>query len=137
LRNHIILITMLTLWVSLASCSMGGDSVGLDMLGSSVNNTTITSPEGMPIEVDIIGSTATNIQIGYPIDEVNETCSIDCDGCNPCGGKKCYITPWDDFRRPLCYPWSSYIPSRYNRLFINENRVHYSTGYDAITLGGR
>jgi hypothetical protein len=89
----------------------------------------------MPIEVDIIGSTATNIQIGYPIGEVDEKCSIDCDGCEPCGGRKSYTTPWDDFRRPLCYPWSSYIPSRYNRLFINENQVYSKAGFNAITTG--
>jgi len=45
----------------------------------------------MPIEVDIIGSTATNIQIGYPTGEVNEDCSIDCDGCEPCGGKNAIL----------------------------------------------
>ena len=72
MRKHIVLITMLILWASAASCALSDESVGLDILGSSVNNTTITSPDGMPIEVDIIGSTATNIQIGYPTGEVNE-----------------------------------------------------------------
>ena len=135
MRKHIVLITMLILWASAASCAFSDESVGLDILGSSVNNTTITTPDGMPVEVDIIGSTATNIQIGYPNDEVNETCSIDCDGCEPCGGKKCYATPWDDFRRPLCYPWSSYIPTRYNRQFINRIQVYSAAGSDVINLG--
>ena len=135
MRKHIVLITMLILWASAASCALSDDSVGLDILGSSVNNTTITSPGGMPIEVDIIGSTATNIQIGYPTGEVNEDCSIDCDGCEPCGGEKCYTTPWDDFKRPLCYPWSSYIPTRYNRLFIDKNQVPSAAGLNVVTLG--
>jgi hypothetical protein len=134
LRKYIVLITMLILWASAASCALSDDSVGLDILGSSVNNTTITTLDGMPIEVDIIGSTATNIQIGDPMDGVNED-SLDCDSCEPCGGEKCYTTPWDDFRRPLCYPWSSYIPSRYNKLFINNNQVHSATGFNVITLG--
>jgi hypothetical protein len=66
LGNHIVLISMLILWASVAYGAVDGDSVGLDVVGSEVNNSTIVSYGGAPIEVDIIGSTASNIQIGYP-----------------------------------------------------------------------
>jgi hypothetical protein len=84
-----------------------------------VNNTTIISPDGGPIEVNLVGSTATNIAIGQPQKQIKEGgTDSTCSGCAPCGEKKCYSTPWDDFTRPLCYPWSSYIPTRYNRQFV-------------------
>ena len=47
-------------------CRTAGSGNGLDIMGSRANNTTIIAPEGMPVEVDIVGSTASNIQIGYP-----------------------------------------------------------------------
>jgi hypothetical protein len=118
LKKQIVLISILILWASAAQGAISGEATGLDIIGSKANNTTIISPVGMPVEVDIIGSTATNIQIGYPAEVINQTCENESWGCGPCGEVKCYSTPWDDFKRPLCYPWSSYIPTRYNRLFI-------------------
>lgn len=89
-----------------------GAAADLDILGSGANNTTILSSSGTPVKIDIIGSTVTNTQISYPVEEVRESAC-----CDYCGGPLCYDTPWDDFVRPLCYPWSSYIPTRYNRQF--------------------
>jgi hypothetical protein len=124
------LISLLILWASAACSAMSGEKVGLDILGSEADNATIISPYGTPIDVDIIGSTASNIRIGYPEEEeVDNSC------CDYCGRDKCYTTPWDDFRRPLCYPWSSYIPTRYNRPFIKTKETSHKTP-SVITLGG-
>ncbi|VVB70369.1 Uncharacterised protein [uncultured archaeon] len=119
MRSAIVLIFIMTLLASTALGEVSGRPTDLDILGSSVNNTTIISPDGGPIEVNLVGSSATNVLIGHPQEERKESCGIGyCSGCAPCGEKKCYTTPWDDFTRPLCYPWSSYIPTRYNRQFI-------------------
>jgi hypothetical protein len=138
---------MLVLLASLAStlslvnaASSSGSVVGLDIIGSEADDARIISPGGGPVEVDIIGSTATNIQIGAPEDQDN--CS-DCGGVCYCGGCYCgYTTIWDDFTRPLCYPWSSYIPSRYNKPFhtdpnqYNGNSAAYEyNGYPVAYLG--
>ena len=137
MRNHIVLISMLVLWASAAYGAIEGDSVGMDVLGSKVNNSTVVSYSGTPIDVDIIGSTASNIQIGYPEEEIDTDC-INCGVCDSCGRPKFYTTPWDDFKRPLCYPWSSYIPTRYNKDFINSFKGYSAnsanTSY-AITMG--
>ncbi|HUS76577.1 MAG TPA: hypothetical protein VMY43_11300 [Methanothrix sp.] len=135
MRGQIVLISILILWASVAHGAISGQATGLDILGSLANNTTIIAPEGMPIEVDIIGSTASNIQIGYPIEVINKACGSECWGCGPCGEVKCYRTPWDDFKRPLCYPWSSYIPTRYSRSLIKTDPVYVSTAPKILTLG--
>ncbi len=124
-----ILISLLILWVATACSAISGESVGLDIIGSDTNNTTIDSPYGAPVEVDIIGSTANNIRIGYAEEEVNNSC------CDYCGRPKCYITPWDDYRRNLCYPWSSYIPTRYMRPLYTLDQDDSST--TTIILLGR
>ncbi|MDD4162642.1 MAG: hypothetical protein PHW87_09215 [Methanothrix sp.] len=121
MRTQIVLISILILGASAAYGAISGEATGLDVLGSRANNTTIVAPAGMPVEVNIVGSTASNIQIGYPAEEVNKACGKECWVYGPCGEKKRYETPWDDFKRPLCYPWSSYIPTRYNRLFIKKD----------------
>jgi hypothetical protein len=118
LRKQIVLISIFFLWASAAHGALDGQATGLDIVGSQANNTTIVSPDGMPVEVNIVGSTASNIQIGYPAKMVNKRSGKECQGSGPCGEVKRYKTPWDDFKRPLCYPWSSYIPTRYNRQFI-------------------
>jgi hypothetical protein len=135
LREQIILVSILILWASAAQGAVSDQSTGMDILGSRANNTTIIAPEGMPIEVNIVGSTASNIQIGYPTESVNKTCGKECGECGPCGEKKCYKTPWDDFKRPLCYPWSSYIPSRYNRPLIRKDQVYLNSGQEILRLG--
>jgi len=43
-----------------------GGSANLDIMGSLANNTTFITPEGMPVVVDIVGSSTANIQIGNP-----------------------------------------------------------------------
>lgn len=120
MRKHIVLISMLILWASAAYGANTGASANLDIIGSLANNTTFISPEGMPVVVDIVGSTATNIQIGNLGGK--KVRYNDGSICGPCGEKMSYVTPWDDFKRPLCYPWSSYIPTRYNQPFINMNQ---------------
>jgi len=137
LRKQIVLISILILWSSVAQGAISGPAAGLDILGSRANNTTIISPDGMPVEVNIVGSTASNIQIGYPAEVVKKTCGKECWDSGPCGEKKFYKTPWDDFKRPLCYPWSSYIPTRYNRPLIKIEPVYVSTAPITLTLGRR
>lgn len=105
-----------------------GQPASVDVLGSSVNNTTIMLPPGTSIGVDIVGSSASNIQIGYEQPAEKEPGNKKCDGCGACGEKKCYNTVWDDFARPLCYPWSSYIPTRYNRPFVKPQPGQLCSG---------
>jgi hypothetical protein len=122
------------------AASSSGSVVGLDIIGSEADDARISSPGGGPVEVDIIGSTATNIQIGAPEDQDN---CPDCGGVCYCGECCCgYTTIWDDFTRPLCYPWSSYIPTRYNKPFhtdpyqYNGNSAAYEyNGYPVAYLG--
>jgi hypothetical protein len=124
--------------ILLASAIQGAASLqatGLDIIGSQANNTTIITPDDMPVEVNILGSTTSNIQIGHPTEAVNVTCGIDCWGSCPCGEEKCYKTPWDDFKRPLCYPWSSYIPTKYNRPLIKNDPEYVRTSPRTLTLG--
>lgn len=127
-----ILALMLILMASTAYGLSGAGPVGIgiDIIGSESNNTTIVSPYGGPVNLEIVGSTATNIQIGYPDEKTNDACV-----CDACGRKKCYITPWDDFTRPLCYPWSSYIPTRYNNQYYNRNSGVSYSGHKVLTLG--
>jgi len=134
LRKNIFLIGIFILWASAAHGGAGSEANGLDILGSEANNTTIVAQDGTPVEVNIIGSTASNIQIGRPA-EVSDRHGNECGGCAPCGEKKCYETPWDDFKRPLCYPWSSYIPTRYNRPLIRKDQTYISTAPKILTLG--
>jgi hypothetical protein len=120
LRGQIVLISMLILWAFVVQGAASLQATGLDIVGSRASNTTINAPDGMLVELNIVGSTASNSQIGYLIEVVNKTIGKECRGCGPCGEEKCYNTLWDDFKRPLCYPWSSYISTRYNQLFIKK-----------------
>ncbi len=129
-------VPLLILSVLAACAAASSDALGLDVIGSDVEEAFIAVPYGGPVDVEIIGSTASNIRIGYPEKKVKKDGCCDdcvCCGCDACGNPKCYTTPWDDFRRPLCYPWSSYIPTRYNRPF------NKACGYDAepfvLTIG--
>jgi hypothetical protein len=132
LKEQIILISILILWVSAAQGALSDQATGLDVMGSRANNTTIIAPVGMPVEVNILGSTASNIQIGYPAKVANKKSGKE---CGPCGEEKRYVTPWDDYKRPLCYPWSSYIPTRYNRPLIKKDQAYISTTPKILTLG--
>jgi len=133
LRDKLILISIFILWASVAQGALSDQETGLDVMGSRADNTTIIAPDGMPVEVNIIGSTASNIQIGNPVEEVGETYGKE---CGPCGEEKSYKSPWDDFNRPLCYPWSSYIPTRYNRPLIKKDQAYISTAPKILALGG-
>jgi len=127
-----ILALMLILMASTAYglSSAGPVGIGIDIIGSESNNTTIVSPYGGPVNLEIVGSTATNIRIGYPDEKVSDSCV-----CDACGRKKCYTTPWDDFKRPLCYPWSSYIPTRYSKLYYNRYSECSCDPHKVLTLG--
>jgi hypothetical protein len=133
------LVLTLVLLVAMVDAISSSESVGLDILGGEADSARIISSGMGPVEVDIIGGTATNIQIGPS--ENNDNCSI-CGVCY-CGECCCgYTTIWDDFTRPLCYPWSSYIPTRYNKPFhtmsygCNANSPAYEyNGYPAAYLG--
>jgi hypothetical protein len=116
--------------LGLASYGFGSTgSVSVDIIGSKANNTTIVSQYGEPVNLEIIGSAASNIKIVYPEEKAN-----DIQICDTCGQEKRYITPWDDFRKPLCYPWSSYIPTRYNRLFFKD-QGYFGVTPKVLTLG--
>ena len=135
-----LMLVLLTPLVSLAGATDSMGSVGLDIIGSEADNARIISFGGGPVEVDIIGSTATNIQIGPS--EVSDNCT-DCCGICYCGECGCgYTTIWDDFTRPLCYPWSSYIPTRYNKPFhttssgySGSSAAYEYNGYPVAYLG--
>jgi hypothetical protein len=134
LRKRIFLIGILILWVGAIHASAIPDGSGLDILGSDASDTTIIAPVGAPVEVNILGSTASNIQIGSPA-QATDNRGRQCQECAPCGEAKRYETPWDDFKRPLCYPWSSYIPTRYNRPLIRRDQAYISTAPKILTLG--
>lgn len=132
MRKRIFLIGILIFWAAAAHGSAISDGSGQDVLGSSAGDTTIIAPEGAPVEVNILGSTASNIQIGSPVEASPKKVFRE---CAPCGEEKRYETPWDDFKRPLCYPWSSYIPTRYNRPLIRRDQAYISTAPKVLTLG--
>lgn len=132
MRKRIFLFSIFFLWALAAHCSAILEGSGLDILGSDANNTTIIAPEGTPVEVNIVGSTANNLQIGSIAQEGRRG---NCWECAPCGETKRYETPWDDFKRPLCYPWSSYIPTRYSRSLIKQDQSYISTASKILTLG--
>jgi len=121
LRIAMILAGVVLLLASTAWATNTAGSVSLDVLGSDINDSTIILPYGESVNVEILGSTSDGLRIGTEESEIDTACEYSCSpyaycGCgNSCGC--CYTTPWDDFNRPLCYPWSSYIPTRYNRNF--------------------
>jgi hypothetical protein len=135
LREQIVLISLLLLWASAAHAAVGGQEASLDIIGSRANNTSIIVPEGTAIGVDIVGSTVSNIKIAYPDQRAKPNCRVERKDCGPCGEEKRYTTPWDDFTRPLCYPWSSYIPTRYNRQFIRGDTDCKSGSLEPLVLG--
>jgi hypothetical protein len=135
LREQIVLISVLILLASVAQAAFGGQDASLDIIGSTANNTTIILPEGTFVGVDILGSSASNIQIGHSGGASSAICGIKTKDCGPCGEEKRYKTPWDDFTRPLCYPWSSYIPTRYNRQFIRGDYPYMGSMQEPLALG--
>ena len=135
MREQIVLISLLLLWASAAHAAIDGQEASLDIIGSRANNTSIIVPEGTAIGVDIVGSTVSNIKIAYPDQRTKPSCRVERKDCGPCGEEKRYTTPWDDFTRPLCYPWSSYIPTRYNRQFIRGDTDPKSGSLEPLVLG--
>lgn len=132
MRKQLILAIVFLMCINWAQGAGEGSKASLDIVGSNVANTTFISPDGVPVVLEIVGSTARNIQVGALADDRYTQCR-NCYECGACGEPKIYITPWDDFRRPLCYPWSSYIPTRYNKPMINWDRGSLSQG--TVSLG--
>ncbi len=123
LRIAMILAAVLLLLAPSAWAMGTAGSISLDVLGSDINDSSIFLSDGESVNVEILGSTSDGLRIGTQGSEIGKACGYGCSpyaycGCGPCGC--CYTTPWDDFNRPLCYPWSSYIPTRYNRNFCRE-----------------
>jgi len=136
LSTAMISMLMLILMAS-AACGSDAGTLSLDIIGSRVNNTKIISQESDRVDVEIVGSTSTNLAIGTPVEGEVHNGSCPCGGfdhalCDPEDG---YITPWDDFRRPLCYPWTSYIPARYNRPLIAPHLERSISGKAVMVLG--
>lgn len=128
---------MLLLFASTAYAANGTGSVGIDIIGSYAENTNITAPYGASVDLDIIGSTATDIQIN-PSAAPTHGGAYCCNSgyCDSCGGSITYGTPWDDFKRPLCYPWSSYIPTRYNKAFhVGSGAYQEAAAHPKMTPG--
>ncbi len=125
-------VLVLLMLASGAYAAGSGESSVLDIIGSNAGDTRITSSGMGPVDVEIIGSTANNIQIGPSVEQANATCSS-CNYCDYSGDECCYSNPWSDFTRPLCYPWSSYIPTRYNRPFYTK--AYGYSGYPVAYLG--
>jgi hypothetical protein len=139
MRLALTLVVLVLVLAATANAASSSDSVDLDILGSEADGARIISSGTGPVEVDIIGSSASNIQIGFS--DENDNCTV-CGACY-CGECSCgYNTIWDDFTRPLCYPWSSYIPTRYNKPYhttvlgsnVNSGTYEYK-GYPAAYLG--
>jgi len=108
-RKAIIFGLVLMLWSSAACAADGAGKVTLDVIGSQADRTQVANPGGWPVELNLIGSNASNILIGSSAVEQNT--SMCCYAC-------CYPNDWSDFSRSLCYPYSSYIPTRYHKSFL-------------------
>ena len=136
MRSAMTLGLMLVLLAATAQGASGPGSVEIDIIGSNAENTNITAPYGASVDLDIVGSTTNEIQI-MPMGASAGGARYGCYSgyCDSCGGNITYHTPWDDFRRPLCYPWSSYIPTRYNKLYYNRYSECSCDSHKVLTLG--
>jgi hypothetical protein len=130
LKELKILSIAVMLLAATASAMGSSDSVVLDIIGSEADTAEITASGWGDIEVDIIGSETRNITILPPQTAV--VISSCCDYCYP--------NVWMDFARPLCYPYSSYIPTRYYRSFVHSPCGYcgqFQPEHTIITTGGR
>jgi hypothetical protein len=93
----------------------GAGNVKMDILGSKMGNAQIFSDRGVSADIEVIGGKAGNISIVSKKPIIKKSC--------------CCCDPWCDFKRPLCYPYSSYIPARYNTGCYNTG-CYNSGGYD-------
>ena len=82
-----------------AVISGGSGSINVDVVGSNIGDAYITSKRGESADVEVVGSTTGEINISTPAPTcVKTTCC-----CNML------------YNGPICYPYSSYIPGRYNQ----------------------
>ena len=125
-----ILLTSILLLFAIDSAAGSLDPVVLDVIGSRADTAEITASGLGGVEVDIIGSEARNITILPPQPAVAISSSCDC----------CYPNVWMDFARSLCYPYSSYIPTRYYKSFVQGPCSYcgpFQPEQTIITVGGR
>lgn len=131
------MILTLMLLASTAYASTG--SVGIDIIGSNVGNTAI-SPGAGSVNIDIVGSKTGNAQIspngavsadvevvGSKTGDITISPSPAAQIIKTC----CYRDVWYDYTRPLCYPYSSYIPARYNKPICYPYVQYQHSGVDA------
>lgn len=81
-----------------AIISAGAGSVNMDIVGSNIGDARITSDGDISADVEVVGSTTGEINISPEVPPITPSCC-----CNM----------WCN--RPICYPYSSYIPCRYNQ----------------------
>ncbi len=102
LRIAMVMALMLMLLASTAYASSSAGSISVDIIGSKVGNTQISIPGAGPSDVELVGSTAGDVKIAPEVQSHHKECYC-------CGD------PWYDYKKPLCYPYSSYIPARYDK----------------------
>ncbi len=76
-------------------------SVSVDVVGSNIGDAYITSDGGVPADVEVVGSNTGEINISSVVP--------------PCITPSCCCDMWCNCKGPICYPYSSYIPCRYNK----------------------
>ncbi len=103
LRIAKVLALMLMLLASTAYAMSSAGSVTVDIIGSEVGNAQISSSGTESTDVEFVGSTAKDIKVSPETPTSKKGCCY------------CYGDPWIDYKKPLCYPYSSYIPARYDK----------------------
>lgn len=82
-----------------AIVSGGSGSVNMDVVGSSIGNAYISTRRGVSADVEVVGSTTGEINITSEFSEHKKS--------------RCCCDMWCN--KPILYPYSSYIPCRYNQ----------------------
>lgn len=82
-----------------AVISGGSGSINVDVVGSDIGDAYITSKRGGSADVEVVGSTTGEINISS--------------AASTCVKTSCCCNTWCN--GPICYPYSSYIPCRYNQ----------------------
>ena len=75
-------------------------SVSMDVVGSNIGDAYITPDDGASADVEVVGSNTGEINISSEVPHAKPSCCCDM---------------WCNFRGPICYPYSSYIPVRYGQ----------------------
>lgn len=128
---------ILTLMLLASTAYASAGSVGIDIIGSNVGNTIVSQGAGS-VNMDIVGSKTGNAQISSngavsaDVEVVgSETGDITISSKTPVYKTCCYSDVWYDYTRPLCYPYSAYIPARYNTPISYPYVQYQHSGVDA------